>query len=82
MRDVHGWVINLLVADLEKIDGFLFASRPYLQAKSIEGIDWKVSAESWVMEKTNKHLQSSATGAAGQGRGWQGEKIHTEHTQN
>lgn len=69
MRDGHGWVINLLVADLEKIDDFLFTSMPYLQANSIEGIACKVSAECWVMEKTNKHLWSSAVGAIGQARG-------------
>lgn len=38
MRDVYGWVINLLATDLERIDDFLFTSMAYLQAKSTEGI--------------------------------------------
>lgn len=38
MRDVYGWVVNLLVADLERVDDFSFTNMAYLQAKSIEEI--------------------------------------------
>lgn len=38
MRDIYGWVINLLVSDLERKEYFCFTDTAYLWAKSIERI--------------------------------------------
>lgn len=47
MNDIYGWVISLLVTDLERIGHFLFTDMAYLQAKSIEGV--RLQSSCWVL---------------------------------